>query len=66
MNTIKVDFTNEDILTGLYKLASIGAARSLNIDLIKLEELSVTGDTQICVSPVANVAVNSVSYDWRQ
>jgi hypothetical protein len=40
MNTIKVDFTNEDILTGLYKLASIGAAKSLNVDLMKLEELS--------------------------
>ena len=40
MNTIKVDFTNEDILTALYKLASIGAAKTLNIDLAKLEELS--------------------------
>ena len=40
MNTIKVDFTNEDILTALYKLASIGAAKSLNIDLAKVEKLS--------------------------
>ena len=40
MNTINKDFTPEDILTGLYKLASIGAAKSLNVDLMKLEELS--------------------------
>ena len=40
MNTINEDFTAEDILTGLYKLASIGAAKSLNVDLMKLEELS--------------------------
>ena len=40
MNKINEDFTAEDILTGLCKLASIGAAKSLNIDLIKLEELS--------------------------
>ena len=40
MNTINKDFTAEDILTGLNKLAFIGAAKSLNIDLVKLEELS--------------------------
>ena len=40
MNTINEDFTAEDILTGLYKLASIGAAKSLNMDLAKVEELS--------------------------
>ena len=40
MNTINENFTNEDILTGLYKLASIGAAKSINVDLMKLEELS--------------------------
>ncbi len=40
MNTINKDFTPEDILTGLYKLACVGSARALNIDLIKLEELS--------------------------
>jgi hypothetical protein len=40
MNTINEEFTAEDILTGLYKLACIGSARTLNIDLIKLEELS--------------------------
>ena len=40
MNTINENFTAEDILTGLYKLASIGAAKSLNVDLMKLEELS--------------------------
>ncbi len=40
MNTISKDFTPEDILTGLYKLACVGAARTFNIDLIKLEELS--------------------------
>lgn len=40
MNKINEGFTAEDILTGLYKLASIGAAKSLNVDLIKLEELS--------------------------
>ena len=40
MNKINEGFTAEDILTGLYKLASIGAAKSLNVDLMKLEELS--------------------------
>jgi hypothetical protein len=40
MNKIKEDFTAEDILTGLNKLAFIGAAKTLNIDLNKLEELS--------------------------
>ena len=40
MNTINKDFTPEDTLIGLYKLASISFARDLNIDLIKLEEFS--------------------------
>jgi hypothetical protein len=34
------DFTPEDILTGLYKLACVGSARALNIDLMALEKLS--------------------------
>jgi hypothetical protein len=40
MNTIKVDFTNEDILTALYKLANVGAASLLNMDLAALEKAS--------------------------
>lgn len=34
------DFTVEDILTGLYKLACAGSANVLKIDLMALEELS--------------------------
>ncbi len=34
------DFTPEDILTGLYKLACVGSARAMNIDLMALEKLS--------------------------
>ena len=34
------DFTVEDILTGLYKLACAGSANVLRIDLIALEKLS--------------------------
>jgi hypothetical protein len=40
MNTINKDFTPEDILTGLYKLACVGSARAMNIDLMALEKLS--------------------------
>ena len=40
MNKINEDFTAEDILIALYKLASIGAAKTLNIDLAKLEKLA--------------------------
>jgi hypothetical protein len=40
MNTIKVDFTNEDILTALYKLATVGSASLLNMDLAALEKAS--------------------------
>jgi hypothetical protein len=40
MNTIKVDFTNEDILTALYKLATVGASSLLNMDLAALEKAS--------------------------
>jgi hypothetical protein len=40
MNTIKMDFTNEDILTALYKLANVGAASLLNLDLAALEKAS--------------------------
>jgi hypothetical protein len=40
MNAINENFTVEDILTGLYKMASRGAADALNIDLAALEELS--------------------------
>jgi len=40
MNTIKVDFTNEDILTALYKLANVGASNLLNMDLAALEKAS--------------------------
>ena len=53
MNTIKVDFTNEDILTGLYKLASIRAAKSFNVDLMKLEELS-----GVCVLAMAGASTD--------
>ena len=34
------DFTVEDILTGLYKLACAGSANVLKIDLMALEKLS--------------------------
>ena len=34
------DFTVEDILTGLYKLACAGSSNVLNIDLMALEKLS--------------------------
>jgi hypothetical protein len=40
MSKSNEDFTAEDILIGLHKLASIGAAKSLNIDLAKLEKAS--------------------------
>ncbi len=40
MNIMKEDFTAEDILTGLYKLACVGAAKSFNLDLTKLEKAS--------------------------
>jgi hypothetical protein len=40
MNKPNEDFTIEDILSGLYKLACGGSANVLNIDLIALEKLS--------------------------
>ena len=40
MNAINEDFTVEDILTGLYKLACAGSANVLGIDLMALEKLS--------------------------
>ena len=40
MNTSKEDFGVEDILTGLYKLASIGMAKTFDADLTALEESS--------------------------
>jgi hypothetical protein len=38
MSTFNEDFITEDILTGLYKLASVGASSFLNIDLAILEK----------------------------
>ena len=40
MKTINKDLNVEDILTGLYKLACVGSARTMNIDLMALEKLS--------------------------
>ena len=40
MNTTNEEFTVEDILTGLYKLACAGSANVLGIDLMALEKLS--------------------------
>ena len=40
MKTNNEDFTAEDILVGLYKLAFIGAGKLFNIDLDKLEKAS--------------------------
>ena len=40
MNKINEDFTAEDILPALYKLASVGASKAINMDLMKLEKLS--------------------------
>jgi hypothetical protein len=59
MNTIKEDFTNEDILTALYKLASIGAAKSLNVDLMKLEELSGRKLSLSAISVLAMAGANT-------
>jgi phosphotransferase system HPr-like phosphotransfer protein len=60
MNKTNEDFTAEDILTGLYKLASIGAAKSLNIDLTKLEELS---GRKLKVSSILTLAMLGSSSD---
>ena len=40
MGKIKKDFTEEDIMIGLYKLVFIGAGKLFNIDLDKLEKAS--------------------------
>ena len=40
MSDAKVDLTLEETLTALYKLASVGASRSLNMDLAALENLA--------------------------
>jgi len=59
MNKIKVDFTNEDILTALYTLASVGASKSLNIDLAKLdampgEKLSLSAISLLAIAGAEN------------
>ena len=40
MNSFKEEFSVEDILTGLYKLASVGCAKAFDVDLAAMEELS--------------------------
>jgi hypothetical protein len=58
------DFTTEDILIGLYKLACIGAGKEFNIDLDKLEKAS---GRKLKVSSIVTLAkVGAETEDERE
>ena len=53
------DFTPEDILTGLYKLACVGSARAFNIDLMALENLSGNKVSMSLLTTLAKLGADS-------